>query len=483
MRHGARSAEAAPTTGSESPPAPADHPRPAYAWFVVGVLVVASLVSYIDRQIVAIVVAPMKADLHASDSEIGWLYGVFALFFAIAGMPIAMLADRHSRTKLITAGVFIWSALTAVCGLATSFVQVLLARIGVGVGEAVLTPAATSLIADCFPRAKIPFAISVFMVGSTIGSGLAFVVGGFVLGLVQGAGRAHVPLLGDLGAWQQVFLVCGLPGLLLVPFLLLVREPQRRYLSAKSSGGASMSEILAFYRANRATLLLHHLGFLCFSLMGFGFVFWSITFFARVHGMQASTAAQIFGWLQLVFASLGSVWAPTLAARLARDGRRDGNIVAGMVGGALAMVSIILIQPMPTAFWAWVLYVPALFFVSSPFGLAYGSLPVITPAPMRAVVTAGFMLVVNLGMLLGPPIAGALNERIFPGPQGVRWSLLTLTPIFGLTGLALLAFGRRHYGVSLEAADRLEAAERRQAAQPLEATAASAAGALAGKSS
>src|SRR5437016_1730966 len=321
MRHGARSAEAAPTTGSESPPAPADHPRPAYAWFVVGVLVVASLVSYIDRQIVAIVVAPMKADLHASDSEIGWLYGVFALFFAIAGMPIAMLADRYSRTKLITAGVFIWSALTAVCGLATSFVQVLLARIGVGVGEAVLTPAATSLIADCFPRPKIPFAISVFMVGSTIGSGLAFVVGGFVLGLVQGAGRAHVPLLGDLGAWQQVFLVCGLPGLLLVPFLLLVREPQRRYLSAKSSGGASMSEILAFYRANRATLLLHHLGFLCFSLMGFGFVFWSITFFARVHGMQASTAAQIFGWLQLVFASLGSVWAPTLAARLARDWR------------------------------------------------------------------------------------------------------------------------------------------------------------------
>jgi len=113
---------------------------------------------------------------------------------------------------------------------------------------------------------------------------------------------------------------------------------------------------------------------------------------------------------------------------------------------------------MPTAFWAWVLYVPALFFVASPFGLAYGSLPVITPAPMRAVVTAGFMLVVNLGMLLGPPIAGTFNEHIFPGAEGVRWSLLTLTPIFGVTGLILLAFGRRHYGASLEAADRLEAA-------------------------
>jgi MFS family permease len=437
--------------------APDDLPRPGYAWFTVGVLLLASVVSYVDRQIVAIVVAPMKADLHASDSEIGWLYGVFALFFALGGLPLAMLADRYSRTRLIAAGVAVWSALTATCGVASSFGQVLLARIGVGVGEAVLTPAANSLIADCFPRPRIPFAISVFTVGSTVGSGLAFVVGGFVLGLVQGAGHVHLPLLGQLGAWQQVFVVCGLPGLLLVPVVLLVREPRRRYLAGQG-GGASLSEILAFYRANRATLALHHLGFLCFSLMGFGFVFWSITFFSRVHGMPASTAAQIFGWLQMIFASLGSVWAPTLAARLARRGRRDANLLAGMAGGALAMVSIILIQPMPTVFWAWVLYVPALFFVASPFGLAYGSLPVITPPPMRAVVTAGFMLVVNLGMLLGPPIAGLFNERIFPGPQGVRWSLLTLTPIFGVAGLVLLAFGRRHYGASLEAADRLEAA-------------------------
>jgi MFS family permease len=401
----------------------------------------------------------MKADLHASDSEVGWLYGVFALFFAVAGMPIAMLADRYSRTKLITAGVFIWSALTAACGVATSFVQVLLARGGVGIGEAVLTPAANSLIADCFPRARIPLAISVFQAASLVGSGLAFVVGGLVLGSVQGSGRVHVPLLGDISAWQQVFLICGLPGLLLMPVMLLVREPRRRYLSAKTGSGASVAEILTFYRANRATLLLHHFGFLCFSLTGFGFVFWSISFFTRVHGMQASTAAQMFGWLQLVFGSLGSVWAPTLAARLARrGGRGDANIVAGMIGGGLALVSVMVIQPVTSLFWAWVLYVPALFFVASPFGLAYGSLPVITPAPMRAVVTAGFMLVVNLGMLLGPPITGFLNERIFPGAEGVRWSLLTLTPVVGITGLVLLALCRRHYAASLAAADRFEAA-------------------------
>jgi MFS family permease len=150
------------------------------------------------------------------------------------------------------------------------------------------------------------------------------------------------------------------------------------------------------------------------------------------------------------------MWAPLLAARLARGGRKDVNIVAAMIGGAAAMAAIMLIQTMPSAFWAFVCYVPALFFVSSPFGLAYGSLPVIAPASMRAVVVSMFMLVVSLGMLLGPPIAGFFNERVFPGSDGVRWSILTVTPVFGCLGLTLLWFCRRHYAVSLQAAESLE---------------------------
>jgi MFS family permease len=429
--------------------------RPLYAWLVVAVLVVASLVAYIDRQVVAIVVGPMKVDLHASDSEIGWLYGIFAVFYAVAGVPIALLADRYTRTRLIAAGIFLWSIMTTLCSIAGTFWHVLLARIGVGVGEAVLTPAANSLIADLFPRPKIPFAVSVFQAGSTVGSGLAFVVGGVVLAMVQSGGRTTLPLLGELSAWQQVFLYCGIPGLLLVPVILMLREPQRRYLAGDKGRGASLHDTLAFYRQNFATLALHHLGFLCLSLMGFGFVFWTVSFFTRVHGLQAATAAQIFGWIFMLAGSLGSMWTPLLAVRFTRAGHRDANILAGMVGGVLAMLAIMLVQTMPSAFWAFVCYVPAMFFVASPFGLAYGSLPVIAPAPMRAVVTSVFMVVVNLGMLLGPPIAGVFNERIFPDKDGVRWSLLTVAPIFGITGLVLLALCRKHYAVSLAAADAL----------------------------
>jgi MFS family permease len=432
------------------------YPRPIYAWFLVAILVVAFLFSYIDRQVLAILVGPMKADLHATDSEIGWLYGVFALFYAVGGIPIAMLADRYARLRLVAAGVLLWSVLTIGSGLARNLLQLVLARIGVGVGEAVLTPAANSLIPDSFPRERVPFAVSVFMAGSTLGSGLAFLAGGTVLGLVQDAGTTYVPLLGNMSAWQKVYLACGLPGLVLAPCLLLLREPIRRQFSVSKRAGATLAELLSWYRRNLTTVILHHTGFLCLALMGFGFVFWSISFFTRVYGMQASTASQIFGAIQLVFGSLGSICAPLLATRLARGGRKDGNIVAAIIGGACAMAAIMLIQTMPSAFWAFVCYVPALFFISSPFGLAYGSLPVIAPASMRAVVVSVFMLVVSVGMLLGPPIAGFFNERVFPNGDGVRWSILTVTPIFGCLGLTLLWFCRRHYAASLQAAESLE---------------------------
>jgi MFS family permease len=445
------------TDPAAAPPVPA---KAAYGWFVVAVLIVASLVSYVDRQVVAIVVAPMKADLGVTDSEIGWLYGIFAVFFAIAGIPIAMLADRYSRARLIAAGIFFWSLATAACGLASTFLQVLLARIGVGVGEAVLTPAANSLIADIFPRERVPLAVSVYMMGSTLGSGLAFVVGGLVLSLVSSAGHTRFPLVGELAPWQQVFMWCAVPGLVLSPLFLLLREPRRRQAAGQTGPGASLAEIRAFYRANFATLALHHVGFLCLSLMGFAFVFWTVSFFSRVHGMEAAQAAQIFGWIFMIAGSAGSVWTPVLAARFARSGRRDANIVAAMVGGGCAMLAIMSVQTMPSAFWAFVLYVPAMFFNTSPFGLAYGSLPVIAPPAMRAVVTSVFMCIVNLGMLLGPPIAGFFNEQVFPQAEGVRWSLLTVTPLFGLLGLSLLALGRKHYARSLDAADALAATTR-----------------------
>jgi MFS family permease len=431
------------------------YPPRTYSWFVVAVLVLAALVAFIDRQVVAIVVDPMKEDLGVGDAQIGWLYGVFAVFYAIAAMPIAWLADRGSRKHLIAAGIFLWSLMTMACGLSRSFWYVLAARIGVGVGEATLTPATTSLVGDYFPRDQIPLALSVFQTGAIMGSGIAFIIGGYVLNMVENADALVLPLIGELHPWQQTFLYVGAPGLVLALLLLLLREPVRRSASgAVQQDQATVAEILSFYRRHARTLAFHHIGFLSLVLMGYAFVFWTVSFFVRVHGYAAADASQIFGWIFFLTGPLGPVLAALFARWLSRRGRGDANIIAGMAGGLLAMPTIILIQFVPSATWAIVLYVPAMIFINSPFGIAAGSLPVITPPNMRAQVAAFYMLVVSFGMMLGPPLAGAFNEYVFLGPEGVRYSLVTLTSVFGLIGAVSLWMGRRHYAASLAYADQ-----------------------------
>lgn len=448
------------STPSENPP-PTEavpYPRPAYAWFVVGVLIVAALVAYIDRQVVAIVVDPMQDDLNVGDAEIGWLYGVFALFYAIAGIPIAALSDTKSRKHIIAIGIFFWSLMTMACGLTRNFWMIFLARIGVGVGEATLTPASNSLVGDYFPRHRIPLALSVLQAGPIMGSGIAFIIGGYVYSVVAEADPLILPFFGELKPWQQTFVYVGAPGLLLAFLFLLIREPVRRPVPRAADGreAGSTEALFAFYRRNGRMVIPHHLGFLCLGLLGYAFVFWTVSYFVRVHGMNNADASQIFGWIFLVTGPLGPILTAFLAAHLSRRGKLDANITASMIGSAIGVFVIIAIQITATPLWAFILYVPAMIFVNAPFAMAYASLTVIAPPPLRARVSAVYMFVVSLGMMLGPPIAGYFNESVFPTDEGVRYSIMSVTAIFGVLGLALLWLTRKPYRRAMEDADRLE---------------------------
>jgi|TARA_B100000315_G_scaffold257904_2_gene308345 MFS family permease len=434
------------------------YPTRRYAWFVVGVLILASLIAFIDRQVVAIVVEPMKVDLDISDTEIGWLYGVFAIFYAAAALPIAAAADKRSRKHIIAIGIFFWSLMTMACGLTRGYWEVFLARIGVGVGEATLSPSTTSLIGDYFPRDDIPLALSIFQIGPIAGSGVAFIIGGLVLGIVQSAEPLVLPIVGTLVPWQQTFLYVGAPGIVLAFFFLGIREPVRRPSpTAADDGSQGMAELIAFYRTHARTLTLHHLGFVSLVLTGYAFVFWSVTFLVRIHGEPAAEASTTFGWIFLIFGPLGPVFVAWIARRLSARGHGDANITAGMIGGLLTLPAVLLLQLAPDAFWAYVLYAPALLAVNSPFGIAAGALPVITPPHLRARVAAVYMLAGSTGMMFGPPLAGAFNDHLFPGPDGVRYSMITMTSIFGLIGVVLLWFARKPYAQSLTLTSDMEA--------------------------
>ncbi|HIG60187.1 MAG TPA: MFS transporter [Gammaproteobacteria bacterium] len=442
------------TTNTEvfiSPATP--YPNRKYAWFVVFVLILASLIAFIDRQVVAIVVGPMQEDLGVGDTEIGWLYGVFALFYAVAALPIATLADMKSRKTIIAVGIALWSLLTIACGLARNYWQIFFARMGVGIGEATLNPSTTSLIGDFFPRKDVPLALSIFQIGPIVGTGIAFIIGGMVLEIVQQAEPLTLPLIGALKPWQQTFVYVGAPGILLAGLFLFIREPVRRVSNEPEIAQTGTGQLIHFYRTNASTLLWHHLGFVSLILTGYAFVFWSVTFFVRIHGVPAAEASQIFGWIFVIFGPMGPLIVAYIAAELKRRGHHDANITAGMIGGIATIPCVLLIQIAPSATWAYILYAPALLAVNSPFGIAAGALPVITPPHLRARVAAVYMFAGAVGMMFGPPLAGAFNEYLFPGAEGVRYSMIIMTCCFGFLGVLFLWFARKPYAASIQSAD------------------------------
>ncbi|MGH7462539.1 MAG: MFS transporter, partial [Longimicrobiales bacterium] len=177
---------------------------------------VAYVFSFIDRQITALLIEPIRADLRISDTQFSLIHGLaFAFFYALMGMPIARLADTRSRPVIISAGIFVWSIATATCGLTRNFWQLFAARMAVGCGEAALSPTAYSIIADSFPKSRLGLALGVYSMGSFIGAGLAFLIGGTVIELVTRIGALELPVLGTVKPWQMTFFIVGMPGVLI----------------------------------------------------------------------------------------------------------------------------------------------------------------------------------------------------------------------------------------------------------------------------
>jgi len=213
----------------------------AYEWYVVVICMLAYIFSFVDRQILALMIEPIKHDLQLSDTQFSLLHGLaFSLFYAVMGIPIALLADRYSRPKIIAIGVAFWSLATAACGLSRSFAHMFLARIGVGVGEAALSPATYSMLSDMFPRDKLGRAVGIYSIGSFIGGGMAFLIGGYVINLLKSVDSVVVPWVGAMRPWQVTFFIVGLPGLLVALLILLtVRDPQRLGLRRSADGHAT----------------------------------------------------------------------------------------------------------------------------------------------------------------------------------------------------------------------------------------------------
>jgi MFS family permease len=432
----------------------APYPRPVYAWYVVGVLTLAYISSFIDRQILALLVGPIRRDLQITDTQMSLLMGLsFALFYTVLGLPIGRLADARSRRGIIAAGIALWSAMTALCGVARNYAQLLLARIGVGVGEAALSPPAYSLIADYFPRRRLATALSIYSMGIYIGSGLALLLGGAILGAVSTEGTRQVPLVGRVYPWQTVFFFVGLPGLIIALLMFTVREVPRRNLLHSGKAGVPFRDVAHFIGKNWRVYVPHNVGFALWVLMGQGTAAWAPTLFIRTYGWTPAETGTRYGILVIVLGVLGIISGGRLADRLLRLGYTDAKMRVCLFA-ALGIALFTAIYPlMPSGGLAMLLFMPVMFFTAFPMGAAAAAIQELTPSDMRAQASSLYLFVANiLGLGLGPTAVALVTDYGFGSDNALRYSLVIVCTIAVLGAAALFRSSLAPYRRMVEAA-------------------------------
>ncbi|MCC5868283.1 MAG: MFS transporter [Gammaproteobacteria bacterium] len=419
---------------------------PPYAWWVCAVLCFASIVAFIDRQIINLLVGPLKDDLGLSDVQISLLQGfAFALFHSLMAIPLGRMADRYSRKLIIMGGVIVWTAACAGSGLVGTFMMLFMMRALIGAGEATLSPAGYSMLADYFPRTQLSRAISLFLGSGFVGSGIALILGGFVLARVATGDGIVLPLVGEVRAWQAAFLFAAMPGVLCLLLMFTIREPLRTSfgrLIDRSIPIPPLSEVLAFLVRRRRAMGAIFIGYSLLAAMQFGLGAWTPEFFIRIHGWERSDIGYAYGLNFVIVGTIGVFAGGWLSDWLAAHGYRDANLRTGFIAGLCALPFVIGFPLMPTGQLSFALLIPATFFGTMPFGAGTAALPLLTPNRMRAVIVALYLIFANLiGQGLGPFSVAALTDYVF-GDPGQLWLSM---PIAGgallITAVIIIGYG------------------------------------------
>lgn len=397
-----------------------------YPWYFLAVILAAYVLAFVDRQILNLLVEPIKRDLHLSDTQVSLLQGLaFALFLSLAALPIGRLVDTRRRITIVAVGIGFWSLATAACGLARGFPQLLVARIGVAVGESV-TPAGYSLIGDHFPPRRMGLAISLYQMGPYLGGGLALLGGALLIRHTEGMSLA-LPVFGELHGWRLVFFLVGLPGVLLALLASTLREPART--GAGRAAPPSPAEVGAYFRTNAWAILGLNLCTASAATMSYGFSAWAPSFLIRTFHMTPAQVGAVYGPVVLVCGVAGALTAGLVGDRVVARGVRTGRLAVIVAAVLLAVPCVIAAVLAPTAGAALALIAPTSYLVAIGLATAPAALQDITPPRMRGVQHAMGILAVNLvGLGLGPTAVALVTDYVLHDEAGLRYALLAVAP-------------------------------------------------------
>lgn len=419
-----------------------DYPRPRTAWTMVALLTLAYILSYVDRSILGLLITPIKADLHVSDEQVGYLIGIaFGLFYATIGLPLGWLADRSRRTRIVAGGVAVWSLATIASGLARGFGQLFVARMAVGVGEATLSPCAMSLIGDSFPPEKRGLPVGIYSTALALGAGISSLIGAAVLGLGGGSHDIVLPLLGAVRPWQFALIVVGAPGLLLAPLFLFLPEPVRHSTSiTPASFGDAWRELRAHTGAlGGVALLVAVMTTIAYSQQ------FNAAAFARTFGWEAKDFARVNGTINLIVGPLTVIGIGLLTDRWRASGTRDApfRLLTIAFVPMLPISALALFMPTPALAFAMLALTSVCIGTVTAAGII--ALLDVTPGAVRGQVVALYYMAISIaGLGLGPPTVGILSTRVF-GEGHLRAAVASIPILYGIVPLLLLPLIARAY--------------------------------------
>ncbi len=429
-------------------------PSPSSAWIFVTLLMLANAVAVLDRVVMGLLVQPIEHDLGIGDSEMGLLQGfAFSIFYGGLGIPIGMLADRRNRRSIVAAGVALWSLATAACGFAYGFGMLFLGRIGVGVGEATIQPAGASLIADYFPALVRPKAYGVYIMGTSVGTGAAFLLGASALDTVASIRTLGIPLLEGLRDWQIVFLLVSVPGVLVaLLFRLLVAEPARQ--GGAAIGRWSFAPMFAQLGRNKLGYAGLMAGCALNVMTIYAILGWYPTLFVRIHHWTAAEISRDIGLLGVPLGITSALTSGFIIAWLARRGRRDAPVLLALAATPVVLtvgVASCLIADPDAALASFVSMAIVTNWSSS---AVLTGLNQITPNALRGQIVALYTLITGIVAVgFGPTSVGLLSDRVF-GPDRVDLSLASVLAACSVVGAACLLAGRAAFMRATVAAER-----------------------------
>ena len=419
------------------------YPNPRYAWYMVVVLTVAYILSFVDRYILGLLIEPIKADLELTDTQIGLVLGpAFAIFYATMGLPLGVAADRLRRTWIVAAGVFIWSFATAASGLASKFWHLFAARLSVGVGEATLGPCAMSMIADSFPRERRGRPIAFYTAALSLGAGIASLVSASVLTWAKSVPSITVPVVGEVAPWQLTFFIVGIPGLLLALMFLTLREP-RRQRTANADVQPTIGTALRHVGA-RWPVYVSFLAFPCLMTIVAYMQGWYAPMFERTWGWPAEKYALVNAFVLLGIGPATVNFAGWLNDKWYSAGRLDAPLVLIIIGAALIVPTGVIAPLMPSAELAFVVLAFNTIGIAMASATGVTGLINITPSEIRGQIVAVYYLAISMtGLFIGPPMVGVLSD--WWGNENLKYATAVVPLMFGVPVLTLIPFALKAY--------------------------------------